>query len=246
MAPIRTFRIPKPGKNQELLIHITEPDVRAQGLALETWAASSVQAKLIQNLPQASVQFPPKDPGSNQSIIPILELGAGTGMVGVSACVRWNQPTVITDLEGIVPGLAANISINRDNLKDNQMLCGTLDWCHPSNLSFYPKDVPSPFSQAKKAHVILAADTIYCAEHPPMLASTIVHWLSREPTARLIMCLPLRVCYLDELREMWKLLEEAGLECIEDGQENADEKLFNDECLCEWSIWRWKQAFHSM
>ncbi|RYP19273.1 hypothetical protein DL765_003474 [Monosporascus sp. GIB2] len=242
---VRTFRIPNgSGKDRELLIHITEPDLKAQGLSLETWAASSVQAGLIQRLSESQMSFPSNISDQNTSTIPILELGAGTGMVGVSAAIKWQQPTVLTDLGPIVPGLAANIALNKANLSGTQMFCGALDWSQPSKLAFYPEGHPIPFSGATKAHLVLAADTIYSDEHPPLLAATILHWLGRDPAARLIMCLPLRACYLEELRDLWALLEEGGLESIETGQEMADESTFDDECLCEWSIWRWKNPEH--
>ena len=251
---VRTFKIPRdPVKGGgELPIHITEPDLKAQGLSLETWAASSVQAGLIQRLTEDQVSFPPSiadQSGSNPKIIPILELGAGTGMVGISAAIKWNLHAVLTDLAPIVPGLAANIALNRDSLTEGQMSCGALDWSEPARLDFhsFEADGPSrknPFEGATAAHLVLAADTIYSEEHPPLLAATVLRWLSRaDPTARFVMCLPLRACYLDELRDLWSLLETGGLECIQDGQEMADQRTFDDECLCEWSIWRWKPGF---
>ena len=253
---VRTFRIPRdPVKGGgELPIHITEPDLKAQGLSLETWAASSVQAGLIQRLTEDEVSFPPSitdqiPGGGSPEIIPILELGAGTGMVGISAAIKWNLHAVLTDLAPIAPGLAANIALNRDNLPEGQMSSGALDWSEPDRLDFYygPEEEvglsPSknPYEGASAAHLVLAADTIYSEEHPPLLAATILRWLSRAHlSARLIMCLPLRACYLEELRDLWSRLEDGGLECVRDGQEMADQRTFDDECLCEWSIWRWK------
>lgn len=287
---VRTFKVPRdPAKGAgDLPIHITEPDLKAHGLSLETWAASSVQAGLIQRLTESQVTFPAEIITANrgntstsssttpQTIIPILELGAGTGMVGISAAVKYELPAVLTDLGPIAPGLAANIALNQDSLSlsGTRMFSGTLDWSQPANLSFYrhhplppsnvndddggddddvmlpalshsPSDNPFDGGAAEKAHLVLAADTIYSDEHPPLLAATILHWLSRVPTARLIMCLPLRACYLDELRDLWRLLEEGGLECVESGQEMADQGTFDDECLCEWSIWRWKRDAES-
>ncbi|KAK7757178.1 hypothetical protein SLS62_000727 [Diatrype stigma] len=285
---VRTFKIPRdPAKGGgELSIHITEPDLKAQGLSLETWAASSVQAGLIQRLTESQVTFPPDiitayrgsdgdvaPPQHPQTIIPILELGAGTGMVGISAAVKYGLSAVLTDLGPIAPGLAANAALNRDSLPGSgaetptMIFSGTLDWSQPADLSFYYSPPPesetetekepphdttpttaqrknqNPFEgTAEKAHLVLAADTIYSDEHPPLLAATVLHWLRRDhPDARLVMCLPLRACYLEELRDLWQRLEAGGLECVEDGQEMADQGVFDDECLCEWSIWRWKR-----
>lgn len=54
------------------------------------------------------------------------------------------------------------------------------------------------------------------------------------------MAYPLRMCYIEEIREMWERLEEGGLVALKEGRADAEEELFNDERLVEWSVWGWK------
>ncbi|KAH7039711.1 uncharacterized protein B0I36DRAFT_1435 [Microdochium trichocladiopsis] len=237
----RTFDIPTGNQeNPRLQIRITEPALRAKGLPLTTWASAEILAGLMQTIDSSRIVFPRV---LNQSeVIPILELGAGTGMAGVSAAVRWNQHAVLTDLSPIVPGIAANVALNKEILKDNRVLCGTLDWENPSDFHLAEDEGASPLATATKAHLILTADTCYSEEHPLLISTTVAHWLSRDdPNARAVICYALRVAYLDEIRELWSRLEDLGLESVADGQQRADSQIFDDECLCEWSIWRWKQ-----
>ncbi|KXJ91751.1 hypothetical protein Micbo1qcDRAFT_161767 [Microdochium bolleyi] len=237
----RTFDIPTgDAENPNLQIRITEPALRAQGLSLTTWASAEILAGLMQTIDSAQIVFPADLDQS--AVIPILELGAGTGMVGVSAAVRWNQPAVLTDLGLIVPGIAANVALNKEILGDNRVLCGTLDWENPADFQLAQEEGPSPMATATKAQLILTADTCYSEEHPLLISTTVAHWLSRDdPNARAIICYALRVAYLDEIRELWSRLEDLGLESVADGQQRADSQVFDDECLCEWSVWRWKR-----
>lgn len=215
-----------------IVVKITEPNLRAQSLSLETWASSHILASQLHHL-TPSMKFPP----ASSDIIPILELGAGTGLVGIPAATFWKQPVILTDLEPIVPGLDANIILNADILAKSgtTVEAGTLDWADPSALIVHGQK-----RAETKVHVLLAADVIYSEEQPEMLANVIFHWLHRHKDARLIFAWALRVCYLDEIRDMWTRLEEGGLECIQEGQDRASEELFTDECLVEWSVWKWK------
>lgn len=180
---------------------------------------------------------------SPKSTVPILELGAGTGLVGISAAAIWNLPVVLTDLEPIVPALATNIDLNKEILKGDakKAICGTLDWNKPAFLSIIEASGEISIPSSNKAHIILAADTVYSEEHPHLLSTVVLEWLSRDANARFIITYAMRVAYLDEIRELWQLLEAGGLEAVSEGQNRATAALFDDECLCEWSVWRWRQ-----
>jgi len=246
-AGIRTFDIPTGNSSNPILkISITEPALQAKSLPLTTWASAEILAGQMQTISGSVIVFPPDLEQS--AVIPILELGAGTGMVGVSAAVRFRQPAVLTDLVPIVPGIAANVALNEHLLlqhsgndgEKTRVVCGTLDWENPADFHLPEAEGPLPLRTATKAHLILTADTCYSEEHPLLISSTVAHWLSRHPDARAVICYALRVAYLDEIRELWSRLEDLGLESVLDGQQRADAKIFDDECLCEWSVWRWK------
>jgi hypothetical protein len=225
----RHFSVPCGGKAY-LTFTIGEPALRAQGLSLQTWTSSFVLASLLHKLP---VDF------SSPTPIAVLELGAGTGLVGLAAAALWKVPVILTDLPAFVSGLAGNVNLNAATVK-GLVRCGSLDWSRPDTLTL--QDGSRYEAEKQQARVILAADTIYSEEHPELLSKTILRWLAPGPSSRAILTYPLRVAYLDQIRELWGLLEAGGLEPIGEGQEQDDNVHdWDDECLCEWSVWKWKQ-----
>jgi predicted nicotinamide N-methyase len=226
------FVVPSNSSGETITVRISEPNLTSENLGLETWAASHILASQLHHL-GANINFPP----CSSDVLPILELGAGTGLVGITASTIWKQPTVITDLEPLIPALDANIHLNAAGLQqaNTHMEAGTLDWKHPTTLIVNHEQRPQT-----QAHLIFAADTIYSEEHPELLANVTLQWLKKDKEARFLIAYPLRVCYIDYIREMWERLEEGGLEAIEEGREEASQDLFNDERLVEWSVWRWK------
>jgi predicted nicotinamide N-methyase len=164
-------------------------------------------------------------------------LGAGTGLVGLSAATIWQRPVFLTDLDPIVPALSANIRLNKALVQD-LVKCGSLDWDSPDYL--LTEDGHSISADTDKAQVILAADTMYSEEHPELLSKAIFRWLAPGPSSRLIITWAMRVAYLDQIREIWMILENGGLEVVAEGREEATTEEFDDEKLCEWSVWRWR------
>ena len=245
-AHSRTFNITIK-EDKVVTIRIAEPaEVRAEGLNLTTWTSSYLLARLLPTLQGVDPNIHGDD------TIPVLELGAGTGLVGLTAAITWDAPVVLTDLEPIVPSLAHNIALNRAlfanpaGVSHARLSCGSLDWRDPSGLSIYSIGVKHSDAERMpgKANVILAADTVYSEEHPVLLSQTILAWLAPGSASRAIICYAMRVAYLDQIRELWQMLEDGGLEAIAEGQDRADEKdgnQWDDELLCEWCIWRWKQ-----
>ncbi|GAM89453.1 hypothetical protein ANO11243_074910 [Dothideomycetidae sp. 11243] len=228
----RPFSIPI-SATESLSLSITEPGLVADNLPLETWASASILAAQLQHIP---ISFPPP----STSLISIVELGAGTGVVGLTAAKVYGKEVVLTDLPPIVPGLWANINLN----EVPGVRAGVLDWTKPEVLRYSDTlegEERSARCEGVKAHVLLAADTLYSEEHPALLTGTVEAWLSRHEDARFVMGTALRVAYLEELRELWARLEGLGLECVAEGKGEASEADFDDERLVEWSVWRWKR-----
>jgi hypothetical protein len=243
-SPARTtFNVPT-GKVDDVVlpVHIAAPDVKAENLPLSTWTASVVLAGELHRFdffPATSSK-----PENDNLAIPVLELGAGTGLVGLSAACLWKQAAILSDLAPIVPGLDANIVLNKDNIAKfgGSADCGILDWSAPASLTLNSADGLQIIPSSRKARVVLAADTIYGSDHPELLTNTILKWLEKSTCARLCICYPLRVAYLDEIRELWQRLEQGGLKSIQEGKKThiGDSPNGDDEALCEWSVWRWK------
>ncbi len=238
-TPTTQYRVPKDkdGNFIDVEIHISR--LRAENLSLTTWGSSYILASQLHHI-EVNTQ------SLHQEELQILELGAGTGLVGLSAAAIWKANVALTDLAPIVPSLAKNIEANEQllALKGASAACGTLDWNEPSKLVMNSKardEATKTLSNTvNKASVILAADTIYSEEHPQMLAQTILAWLKPGSEARAIIAYPLRVAYLDALRELWGRLEAGGLHAIDEGKaETGDE--WDDERSHEWSVWAWRE-----
>ena len=229
-GPQRSFAIPVSDVSS-VEVKIAEDDLKAENLHLVTWTSSFVLARHLHT-------FGLRIRDNND--IPVLEFGAGTGLVGLTAARLLKRTTILSDLQEIVPGLRTNIDLNAPALKQDSTVvqCGSLDWREPRLLT-----LESGFTydaSVTKAQIILAADTIYDENHPELISRSILTWLARTSDARAILCYALRVAYLDQVREIWSILEAAGLCAEQEGTERADSNDWDDECLCEWVVWKWR------
>lgn len=234
------YRIPsdEQGHHVDVDIHV-ERTLRADNLNLQTWGSSVILASQLHKIPVDLAALPSDG-------IQVLELGAGTALVGLSAAAVWQASVVLTDVEGVVPGIERNVEANRELLlsKGATARYGTLDWRHPAELKIWQNgigDQPRTLScRREKAGIILLADIIYDEDHPRLLLQTISLWLWRGPQARVIIACPQRSAYLEYLTAFWNGLEELGMEVIQEGLAKTEDK-FDDENTHEWAVFRWKQ-----
>jgi len=235
----------------KLPIHISDPgNLQADNLPLSTWGSAEVLANALHRIGNGGDTLLAHVP---DNVIPILELGAGTGIAGLSAAAIWHTTAVLTDLAPILPGIAANVALNRALLAQHRglALCGTLDWVRPAILNLNPADDANDSKSTReteghnakyshaKARMMLAADTVYSEEHPELLCSVIKARLEPGPESRVILCYPLRVGYLDFIRDLWERLEGMDLECCQEGRETIDES-WDEDTPYEWCVWKWK------
>ncbi|KAK5118830.1 hypothetical protein LTR62_000039 [Meristemomyces frigidus] len=223
--------------NEKINLEIADPgNISADNLALATWGSSEILANVLHKLDKPDLS----GCGTLSRTHHVLELGAGTGLVGMSAATVWHTHAHLTDLTPILPNILANIALNQALItKHSGSACvGLLDWSDPTS-PVYPFDPTrtQPFP-ADKARVILAADTIYSEEHPELLTGVLVAKLERSEKARYIMCYPLRVGYLDHIRDLWGRLQEAGLVCMKEGREVLGVE-WEEDTPYEWTVWRW-------
>lgn len=234
-----SFTIPlSDTKSTEVLI--TEPALRAEGLSLTTWTSAYIMACLMHKLSLPDLK---KDSNADDKNIPVLELGAGTGLVGMTAAQLYRSDVILTDLEPIVSGLRSNIDLNLSALKSvsADVRCGSLDWNSPQTLTLENNE-KTLSARETKAKLILAADTVYSEEHPVLLSQSVLAWLAPGPESRAVITYAMRVAYLDQIRELWELLEAGGLVAEAEGREEARADEWDDECLIEWTVWKWNDT----
>lgn len=234
-----TFLVPI-NLQENIPIAIVDSPCSAENLVLTTWSSAGILSKLLYKLDIERTQLDRNDAYS------ILELGAGTGLSGLTAAAVWGTRALLTDLPTIVPGIHANVALNGDTLRSRgaAAAAGMFDWKKPDTAHVYGADGDESRSIDVKGvdgfPIVLAADTMYAEDHPQLLTQAILASLRRSPGARAIVVYAMRVAYIDYMREFWELMEEGGLVAETEGREEIDLKEWDDEKLHEWSVWKWK------
>ncbi|OQO11722.1 hypothetical protein B0A48_03449 [Cryoendolithus antarcticus] len=219
----------------EITLH--EPALAADSLGLKTWASSYLLAKRLCLL--RDEVLPPLRPHDF-----VLELGAGTGLVGLAAAVVFQRPVILTDLPAIVPNLQRNIEQNEDLLAARQgyASAAVLDWASPESFACLTHaGVPHAFP------LILAADPVYDAHQPGLLVNAIGCHVELSADASIVIELPLREDFAAERQDLRDRMEGLGLEIREQGEEVGyddwtDHEGEMVEVRCWWAIWGWKAS----
>lgn len=180
--------------------------------------------------------------GSSNLAPRILELGAGTGLVGIAAAAHFSVHVHLTDLPAILPNLQANTSKNAGLLlgdSGGELSSGVLDW----------SDLPLEDGQnsLERTEIILAADPLYSPLHPGWLVTAIERFLQKDKMARVVVELPLRDAYIPEVENFKKGMKARGLNLLMDGEEvGYDDWGGSDRAememakvTCWWGIWAW-------
>ena len=218
---LRTFKVAN-----DVKIALREPSLTEDKLGLKTWTSSLLLARRLTTLRKHI----PSDE------FRVLELGAGTGLVGIAAACLWKAEVTLTDLPEIISNLQNNIDQNRDLIQSfgGLALNMSLDW---SDIVHVPK------SHDQRFPLVLAADPLYSPEHPRLLANTVVRWLRRTHDARFIVELPLRGGYDNERADLKARLKQAQLEVVIEGEEigyddweGSDGQLADVKCW--WAVWK--------
>jgi hypothetical protein len=201
-AMSRVFAVPT-SCGQEYTLTLHEPSLTSDNLGMKTWVSSYLLSQRLNSLLEPTPQLVPSTadtptptPDSDRTLR-ALELGAGTGLVGLSfAALRGKSANIhLTDLPEIVPNLSHNAALNVELLNKTAatVTTGVLDW------SASPETPPTAEQQYD---LILAADPLYSPEHPRLLVDTIAVWLSRGLDARVVLEMPLRDAYLPQVQDL--------------------------------------------
>lgn len=217
----RTFEVAV-SSSKSVSLHLHEPSMTEDNLGLKTWTSSVLLASRLRSLSK----FLPSQPR-------VLELGSGTGLVGIAAACVWAADVTLTDLPEILPNLTSNINRNRATSEScgGQMAVQPLDW-----------GTTTPPSNEARYSVIVAADPLYSADHPRLLTQAVARWLQPGPDARLIIELPLRQGYHSERQELCDRISAMGLALSESGYESGPEDWQDKTGAsvvvdCWWALW---------
>lgn len=244
--------VPDPSTKSSISICLYEPSLTSDNLGHKTWLSSYLLAKRLPYLrahlplfnPHPELDRPSRSPAVPTEPLQILELGAGTGLVGITAAAVFPSASVhLTDLPAIIPNLQNNVSRNISSTPNSNesrsVTVGTLDW----------SDLPSETENAgalQKYDMIIATDPLYSPLHPAWLVNTITLFLSKKQHARVIMELPLRDVYEVEVEDFKTKMGGAGFVIVESGEEVGIEdwgrcmsgEEDQSEVKCWWSVWK--------
>lgn len=209
-----------------------EPPITADNLGLKTWASSYLLAKQLCTFKRFIPDLPPN--------ATMLELGAGTGLVGMAAALVFERNIILTDLPEIVPNLERNARSNAALISSlsGSVSAAVLDWEKADEF-----DVEGHDGLLNSFPLILAADPIYSTDHPRLLVNAIKWHLSKDNDARVVIELPLRDAYAPERQDLRDRLASIGLQNLHEGEETGYDDWSTGqgeeltEVRCWWSIW---------
>lgn len=249
---IRTFNIPSNTTGGNLDVSIFgRARLQSNCISSATWGSSFILATKLHKLNVNSKIFRHVDagytaPASMWSQPKVLELGAETGLLGIAAAFLWRTHVIVTGLQNMKLDLTINISLNRTQMykRGGLTLLDTLDWTRPKDLimrdlTIGEKVLHSP--KESKFHIILVGGSACAEKHPRLLSNVIFAWLAPGAHSRVILAYPLREAYLDRIHSLWRLLESGGLQCVENGQVNGEER-WNEDALYQWCVWCWQDG----
>ena len=237
---IRKFRIPLQSPTSdgatEIELSLHEPSLTEDNLGLKTWGSSLVLATrlsiLSEHVPLLQRPVRRTEDGLNRPVR-VLELGSGTGLLGLAAACVWPQTRVkLTDLEAIVSNLRRNVEMNREVLElaratfgqeytadDTQSLgveTDVLDWSLSPSFGKVHTLTTEHDDATGRFDILLSSDPLYSPLHPSWLVNTIAANISlSKGTARAIVAYPLRKGYEHERAEFERLMNKLGMECLE-------------------------------
>ncbi|RHY49097.1 hypothetical protein DYB30_007350 [Aphanomyces astaci] len=156
----------------EFLIHgtplyIGEVGNTGKGTGLTIWDGSVVLAKYLEHATSSFVQNEDSVRGKR-----VLELGAGTGLVGLAAAVCGASHVTLTDLAYTLDNLSANVRANASSIAATSVDVAELDWFKAP-----------PLSLTDNVDVVVGSDIVWVESLIDALVATIASLLTCDHVA---------------------------------------------------------------
>ncbi|KAH6900259.1 putative methyltransferase-domain-containing protein [Thelonectria olida] len=179
---------------------IKEPALTGDSLGFKTWGSSYVLSEHLPKLAETCL-FRLFDETLGQPRPDVLELGSGTGLLGLAAAAFWKVPVALSDLPNIVPNLRENVAKNASlvEARGGSLSVGPLTW--GGSEDEIDQDL---FGEPYQFKIVLAADPMYDDDHPALLASAICEHLALGSESRAVVMVPRRDATTVRLLEAFK------------------------------------------
>ncbi|KAH9129730.1 hypothetical protein LEN26_005416 [Aphanomyces euteiches] len=150
-------------------LYIQEVGNTGKGTGLTIWDGSVVLAKYLEST---------SNPSHNVQGKRVLELGAGTGLVGLAAAFCGASEVTITDLAYTLENVDANIRANAEALSTSVVSTHELDW--------FAKDIPDSL-RVQTVDILVGSDIVWVEDLIPPLVDSIAKLLNHPPAQRLML-----------------------------------------------------------
>lgn len=203
------------GLSTNLLLY--EPAITEDKIGNVTWGASLELAKEIVNPSGSSTSMWLSENNVNNET-PILELGAGTGLVTIVLGILGYR-VVSTDLPEIIDNLYKNIKLN--NLACTKAYSN--ETIEPSNNTLIqvtsldwrsPKEFLTRTACPNGYETVILSDPVYSPAHPYWVRDAVQEVLSKSKNSRLVFMVGRRDRFQDVRDCLWNLMMEMGLEIL--------------------------------
>lgn len=118
---------------------ITIRQLPSQGIAFKLWPAATTLINLLDRQ-HSTTAAPLFIPSGNR--LRVLELGSGTGVVGIAAAALFGASVTVTDLPHVLPSMEFNVEANADVLKlhGGEVNVAALSWGNEEEMEAMGRD----------------------------------------------------------------------------------------------------------
>lgn len=136
----RTWTIPPSENLPEMSFEIREPPLTGDNLGFKTWGTAFAIAKKLEYIGTHLLKDVIFSGSTTERPARVLELGSGTGLVGIAAATIWSTSVLLTDLSEIQGNLDFNIQANLGTVtaRGGELSSHILDWKSNEGLVGYP------------------------------------------------------------------------------------------------------------